>query len=105
MMIAVLNTVVGESAVTLMIALLDAPIGVAVAAGITTGSRRSPCVTAGSKVPTAAARVVSLPPSEPAQTGEPGHAPACQPSDAQVPFGRVRGDVNVVVGAVIRASR
>jgi hypothetical protein len=37
MMIAVLNAVVGGSAMTLMISLLGAPIGVAVAAGITTG--------------------------------------------------------------------
>jgi hypothetical protein len=37
MMIAVLNAVVGGSAMTLTITLLGAPIGVAVAAGITTG--------------------------------------------------------------------
>jgi hypothetical protein len=84
MMIAVLNAVVGGSAVTLMIALVDAPIGVAVAAGITTGvASVALCHRWQQSAHTAAAaRVVPLLPSEPAQTGEPGHSPACKPGDA-----------------------
>jgi hypothetical protein len=84
MRIAMLNAVDGGSAVTLMIALLDAPIGVAVAAGITTGVAsvalyhrwQQDAHTA------AAARVDPLLPSEPAHTRQPGHAPACKPGDA-----------------------
>jgi hypothetical protein len=69
MMIAVLNAVVGGSAMTLMISLLGAPIGVAVAAGIITGlASIGLCHRWQRGAHTAAARrVAPLLPSAPAQ--------------------------------------